>query len=352
MEMIVENGHVSGAKKVAPAEPAEEKLDGKRSEDEESVKLFDSDSFGSDDDDQASDEDADISVWQPEDRRRQKPHCKGPGHHAFSNTTILGPDGHFMAYVSEKKARFYLARNLATMEQPEPLVIKLCFQPKGPGHKNDAFEETKRVNQCVICGTTHNLVCYSIVPRMYREHMPKNMQSRSSHDRVCLCDDCHVAVEKTKQKLCCEIGKEFGIPFPGQKDAEQDPLEKIGRVAHILARHGAEMPATQKVARTEELLKLLTLQGLDKPPLVSESDWIASFDRPPPKFRQWPLSSRKHRRRLRQQHNPHARVVLSAVIERGEVPQFIRRWRQHFVESHHPRFMPPYWSVDRDIVQH
>ena len=52
--------------------------------------------------------------------------------------------------------------------------------------------------------------------------------------------------------------------------------------------------------------------------------------------------------------SPHAEVVVRSVREEGgreALLQFQRRWRQHFLDTMNPRFLPPLWNVHHNPHQ-
>lgn len=44
----------------------------------------------------------------------------------------------------------------------------------------------------------------------------------------------------------------------------------------------------------------------------------------------------------------HGELVVRAVKDRGELKLFQRKWRQHFVDTMQPQFLPKLWSVEHD----
>ena len=44
----------------------------------------------------------------------------------------------------------------------------------------------------------------------------------------------------------------------------------------------------------------------------------------------------------------HGELLVKAVMERGELVDFQRKWRVHFIDSMKPKFLPKLWSVDHN----
>uniref|UniRef100_A0A0B7B1F1 Uncharacterized protein n=1 Tax=Arion vulgaris TaxID=1028688 RepID=A0A0B7B1F1_9EUPU len=43
---------------------------------------------------------------------------------------------------------------------------------------------------------------------------------------------------------------------------------------------------------------------------------------------------------------PHAQKVVTYVTSNGGLLAFQTRWRQHFLDTMNPQYLPEYWSVD------
>lgn len=44
----------------------------------------------------------------------------------------------------------------------------------------------------------------------------------------------------------------------------------------------------------------------------------------------------------------HAKIVVKALLDKDLVFEFQRRWRQHFLDTMKPRFLPDLWCVDHN----
>ena len=71
----------------------------------------------------------------------------------YGNCQVLSPEGILMFRCDQKKANWYLNRDLADPINNDPLVIKLKFEPKGLGNHAKPFGLTEMVNKCVNCGS-------------------------------------------------------------------------------------------------------------------------------------------------------------------------------------------------------
>ena len=54
----------------------------------------------------------------------------------YGNCQVLSPGGILMFRCDEKKAKWYLNRNLGEILSESPLIVKLKFEPRGLGNHN------------------------------------------------------------------------------------------------------------------------------------------------------------------------------------------------------------------------
>jgi len=48
-------------------------------------------------------------------------------------------------------------------------------------------------------------------------------------------------------------------------------------------------------------------------------------------------------------YKDHGELVVSQLDTIAKLEIFIKRWRQHFITSMQPKYLPKYWSIDHDI---
>jgi len=70
----------------------------------------------------------------------------------YGNWQVQSPDGILMFRCDEKKANWYLNRNLGEVIKTSPLIVKLKFKPRGLGNHNKSFGLSEMGNKCVTCG--------------------------------------------------------------------------------------------------------------------------------------------------------------------------------------------------------
>lgn len=114
----------------------------------------------------------------------------------YEHCKLLAPDGACLSNCDLKKARWYVDKGLAAVEQEEPLIVKLNFEPRDRVFDKDEdvdeeFYSTEKENRCVMCGSTEDQSRFSIIPSMYRTHFPAEIKSHNAHDVVIMCFSCH-----------------------------------------------------------------------------------------------------------------------------------------------------------------
>jgi hypothetical protein len=242
----------------------------------------------------------------------------------YGNVRFQGPDGEAMFHGDGEKALWYLNRGLVEVVSRDPPVLRLRFAPGGRGHAGDAFYLAGKVNRCVVCGAGEGLNRHHAVPSVYRRHLPAEVKDHSHHDVLLLCLACHEKYEAAADRLKAELGEEFGVPLhglPGERDRERGRAVKF---ALALLRHGGQIPP----ARKEEMLAVVAT-WLGKA-TVSAADLAGVAEL---------ASDRGGGQAV--EHGQHV------VARTEDVQAFVRRWREHFLRTMRPKFLPEHWDVDR-----
>eukprot|EP01132_Coremiostelium_polycephalum_P007647 gene7647-9405_t len=261
----------------------------------------------------------------------------------YDNCLMFNKDGVLLCNISRKKVQWYVSRNLAVIINEDPLSIELKFEPKGNGHANDDYYLADKKNICVVCGSDYKILRHSVVPHCYRQYLPEEIKSHSSHDVVLLCCDCHVAMDKRVQIMRMMIASEYGIPLEtGNKAFIVDPVVlKLSKYAKIIKQHFFDsQPKKSKCpipeSKLEEMKKDI-LSYLSKDTLeLKDIEHLVSLN---PKQKN-------------EDYVPHEKLVMEKVLEKGEegMQHFVRLWRKNFIETVQPKHLNPYWSIDRPIM--
>ncbi|KAG9063042.1 hypothetical protein KI688_004642 [Linnemannia hyalina] len=168
--------------------------------------------------DSESDVEIDLSTAPP-----KKPVPKVPKHFRKSNAKVYDnisvyapPDSNLIFRCSQKRASWYLSRNLARSLSPNS--IHLNFAPAGQGHVNDPYYLEERENKCVICGQETAEVgatMLHVVPEQYRKWFPIKLKSHSSHDIVVACPECNAQWDREAAVVRKTIVGLYKIPLEG-----------------------------------------------------------------------------------------------------------------------------------------
>lgn len=244
----------------------------------------------------------------------------------YGNCKVFNKEGELIFRCDNKKAKWYLDRNLASIISYDPLSIKFNFKAKGRGHAGDDFYLTARVNHCVVCGNQEKLTRHHIVPICYRKHFPEHTKRHSSHDIVMLCVSCHIAYEEEAFELKKKIGEEFGIPVEGFPCSINQEILRIRGAANTLLKYSDVMPQERIELLSANIKKYLGKNSLNKEDLEKTS----KFD--------FKNGNYVH----------HGKYVVEHL---DDLQSFVNRWRFHFLEKMKPTKMPEGWVPDRNIVR-
>ena len=248
----------------------------------------------------------------------------------YGNCQVLHPDGHLMFRCDQKRLNWYLNRNLGTIVDGDPKIIKLSFMPKGDGKFGDPYYMTEKKNQCVVCGTKSDLTKHHCVPKCYRRFFPLSIKSRCCHDVLLVCYKCHHEYERyaydLKRKLAVDYGlvEEFGKIEIAYKDRDRIEKMKIRGFALALLEHGDKIPADRKEYLWDSIKKCWP--NLDEGNLL---EFAADF-RMPMKKSEW----------------AHGKSIAAKV---EDLDGFLKMWRQHFCDVMQPKFLPQHWDINHKL---
>ena len=222
--------------------------------------------------------------------------------------------------------QWYLDRGLARKIQDDPPRIQLLFDPKGPGHRGDPFFLHARENKCVVCGTPDGLTRHHILPHSYRRWFPRELDRYGTYDVMPLCKEHHEDYEAESRKFRRRLAVEFDAPIGGVGGRACKRTNNAVSAAFALRRYREQIPAE----------RILKLEGI-----VNEFFGNESYTEE--QLRELVRSSRTV-------HRSHSRMVVERLSGFEGVGRFTVRWREHFVSSMRPKFLPPYWKAGRAFV--
>lgn len=249
----------------------------------------------------------------------------------YHNHSVLHPNGSLMFNCSEQRYQWYLRKGLAKVVSDDPPVIQLTFTPKGPGPQHPFYTSYKK-NCCVVCGSEEKLTKHHIVPVCFRRHLPDRLKKFSSHDVLPLCKKCHQTYETIANRKKDDIAEAFGINRHNPKQVVYLGNVEAFKFANALAKHGDTIPAERK----EYMLKVIREE-------------FPNIDPTPEKLKE--LGSLRRNRRIMDGEDYYKRCTKSPLGEAvmakiDDVDAFMREWRQHFVDTMQPQFLPTGWEVN------
>lgn len=240
----------------------------------------------------------------------------------YGNCQVISPDGHLMFRCDEKRANWYLSRNLAEKTQDNPLTVKLTFQPKGLGNHNKKYGLTIMQNICVNCGTNEFLTRHHVVPLCYRKFFPETHKSHNFHDVLSVCTYCHEIYERKADLLKKELSIKYNAPIQGEINKNAKKRAKYSKIATTLLDR-SNLPDNRII----ELMKTIK-EYLDKDQVTIED--------------LTDLSTKKYNILNR----THGEIVMSKV---DDLESFIKTWREHFIKNNECSFLPENWSINNEI---
>ncbi|KAG2209084.1 hypothetical protein INT46_003659 [Mucor plumbeus] len=265
----------------------------------------------------------------------------------YENWRVYSKHHKLMFRCNEKKARWYLEKELATVMPKEERAIKLNFEAKGDGHKHGDYMVEDRSNICVSCGGNEYLTMHHVVPEMYRHWMPLVVKSKSSRDLLLLCKHCHDDYEQ-KAMIFKKAGvKRFNIPLEGSGWCTFPEYKNAKKAASALIRSSDKIPKER-----QEILKTTVLdfwkdydkkkyKGDNLNDILKECTELVDHFKGPDYI----------------EHGQSAINQLTSkcvLNDKGQetwpdLDNFIREWRQHFLDNLQPKHLSKLWSVDADI---
>jgi len=264
------------------------------------------------------------------------------------NWEVYHPNGTHMFTCGEKKANWYLDRELA--KRTADGKIMLTFEPKGNGFEtNEVFGKSVREAICVVTGVDDGLQRHHIVPYCYRTYFPEQYKSKNHHDVVLINHERHSEYEQEATKYKDVIAEMFDVKTITESNMEYTfKLREIGRDNAILLNTIHSIFKTYgKVSQEIKLDKLKRIaDGTGLPyETICSYNYIQLY-------KMYLLLRDEHLKeqsdfksanRIKYDHGYH---VVQKLDTEEKIMSFVKLWRNHFIETTNPQFMPTGWSVD------
>lgn len=239
----------------------------------------------------------------------------------YESYSMLHPDGTLMCHCNEKKAKWYVNRDLAIWTDEK--TFKLKFEPNGHGKSDNPYYIQSLENRCVVCGSYENLNKHHVVPYVFRKRFPVHYKQSNHHDILATCVECHENYESFatdyKQQLAHNCGSSMNMAnnddqkFNIRVLKAQKLMKKIEN-KELIDKNGNLILMPQD--------KLESIQELALQPLKFIDHAIATM---------W------------------ADLIIEKVLEENSLYEFVCAWREHFIAHANPQYLPQYWSTKTEL---
>ncbi|XP_043601729.1 exonuclease 3'-5' domain-containing protein 2 isoform X1 [Bombus pyrosoma] len=254
----------------------------------------------------------------------------------YHNCYLQAPDGEILCTCDRKKAEWYLTKGLGEVIEKEPLTVRLKFEPSGRalGQVGQYYTQIK-INQCVVCGTSDKFIRKNVVPREYRKYFPLVMKAHQSHDILLLCPSCHEISNYHDLQLRRKLADMCDAPLVGPLTHIRNKNVNNSRKLHSAVKALRERTTLPDARRkdlehyilectNEEQVTPILLDVLNKK--LENTISVPNPDQP--------------------KCQPHGlKVVQYFHKKEGGLVELERMWREHFLLTMKPKYLPNLWSV-------
>jgi hypothetical protein len=240
----------------------------------------------------------------------------------YGNCQVLSPNGILMFRCDDRKANWYLKKNLGEIVSKNPLVVKLNFEPNGLGNHNKEFGLSDMLNICVVCGNDSHLTKHHVVPYCYRRYFPLEVKSHNHHDVLSVCVDCHEEYERHADTLKSEISINYNAPINGEIEDYKDVI-KYSKLSSTILGDTTNIPKSRIKEIRNRIKDFLGIKRLTSQRLQKMID----------------IKSRVIKK-------THGQLVIEKV---SNIQQFVEMWRRHFIDKMDPKFLPNNWKIESKL---
>lgn len=264
------------------------------------------------------------------------------------NWKVYHPNGHHMFTCGEKRANWYLDRSLAKLTGKNK--IQFLFEPRGNGFEsNEEFGRSVREVRCVVSGEKDYLQRHHIVPYCYRKYFPEEYKSKNHHDVVLMNHDIHGEYEKIAHEYKDDLARRYGV-----KTITELNLEYTSRLRELGTWNALLINSIHSLFKSYGKLPREVI--LDKIKFISEEldlpyERVASYNYIQ-MYKLYLALKEEHikevyefKRDNRYQFD-HGYHLMQRLNTPKKLKEFIILWRQHFIDTMQPQYMPDGWSVN------
>lgn len=264
------------------------------------------------------------------------------------NWEVYHPDGTHMFTCGEKKANWYLERDLAVRTADGKIM--LTFEPKGNGFENnEVFGKSVREAICVVTGLEEGLQRHHIVPYCYRTYFPEAYKSKNHHDVVLINHEKHSEYEQLATQYKDEIAQMFDVKTIQEFNIEYThKLREIGRENAILINNILSIFKTygriSKEVKLEKLNKISESTGIPFK-TVCNYNYIQLY-KMYLVLKDEHMKQQQEFKQIYRKEYDHGYHVVQQLDTEEKIEDFVKLWRNHFIDTMQPEFMPNGWSID------
>ncbi|KAI9323141.1 hypothetical protein BX666DRAFT_1883675 [Dichotomocladium elegans] len=249
-----------------------------------------------------------------------------------------------------------MKRQLAVPKDGEERAIQLTFEAKGQGHREDDYMIEDRENICVVCGSAKSLTLHHVVPYVYRQWFPLIMKSKSSRDLLLVCKNCHDLYERQGMCLKKQLASTYDFPLEGKGWIRVPKNGNARKAASALVRAHAKIPP----ARIEVLRKTVEDFWDEKKSEGSAIDDSGTTWKDLTWDQVLTLCCDLEDAIRGPDFVEHGEGVVKRLMAERRIDHqgkerwpalenFIKLWRQHFLDHAKPNHLSSKWSVDSEI---
>jgi hypothetical protein len=252
----------------------------------------------------------------------------------YDNIIVQNMDGISLFTCDSRRANWYLNRNLAKIISTDPLTIQLNFKTNGLGHCGDSYFLQKFKNVCVVCGTSEELTKHHVFPQLFNRFIPKeyeNFMRSNSYNVKIVCVDCHTEYEKVASDFKCQILEKAGL---GLRRNIPEHFEKAKRAAWALLNFSNAIPKKDYKKILQKIEKFLNKKypnyDLKDEEMIDDLFHVVSLEH--------------HSEPMQECFRKYFEKEITSI---DKLNDFVILWREHFVRTMNPEYLPENWEIHR-----
>ncbi|XP_055323542.1 exonuclease 3'-5' domain-containing protein 2 isoform X4 [Sitodiplosis mosellana] len=256
----------------------------------------------------------------------------------YSGSQILSKDSQSQKTKKNQNgsSSVYVNKNIGEIVAEDPLTVRLKFEPSGRAvGQTGKYYQTPKDNKCVVCGETEKYTRKNVVPREYRKNFPFVMKDHTSHDVLLLCPRCHQISNMHDLNLREKLAIECKAPFPTKntntKTVEVPRLKELKSICRALYFQRDKIPEERQCQLRAKLNELCPEQEHFSDEFLKSYIDIETTE-------------------MNENYYAHGEKVVEFYQKSKEgLVSLERKWREHFLHTMKPKFMPELWSVEHNV---